>query len=60
MQKGVNFKSQENVLEPQGAHLQARCLGRGFPAQAVGRPQGWWEALGKGPRTRGVWAAVGP
>ena len=35
--------SQENILEPQGAHLQARCLGKRLaPAHAVGRPQGWW------------------
>ena len=43
--------SQENILEPQGAHLQARCLSKRLPpAQAVGEALGLvGEALGKGP-----------
>ena len=43
--------SQENILEPQGAHLQARCLDKRLPhAQAVGEAPGLvGEALGRGP-----------
>lgn len=43
--------SQENILEPQGANLQARCLGKRVPpTQAVGEAPGLvGEPLGKGP-----------
>lgn len=41
---------QENVLEPQGANLQARSLGKRVPTQAAGEAVGLpGETLGKGP-----------